>query len=79
MGKRTTEKFMKKCVEVCWLMNSQDPPVTIDTTYSKGAEFDGDRFRSYTKSGKLIDYVVWPPVMLHKDGQLLCKGVAQAR
>ncbi|XP_053389972.1 uncharacterized protein LOC128552918 [Mercenaria mercenaria] len=78
-GKTNTEKFMKKCVEICWLMNSQDPPVILDTSQMKGKDFDGDRFRTYTKTGKVVDYVVWPPMLLHKDGPLLCKGVAQGK
>ncbi|XP_053389996.1 uncharacterized protein MCAP_0864-like isoform X2 [Mercenaria mercenaria] len=78
-GKKKTENFIKGCVEICWLMNSLDPPVILDTVNGKGNKFDGDKFRTYTKTGQLIDYVVWPPVLLHKDGPLLCKGVAQGR
>lgn len=60
-------------------MSAQDPPVILDMANQKGREFDGDRFRTYTKAGKIVDFVVWPPVVLHKDGPLLCKGVVQCK
>lgn len=34
-------------------------------------------YRAYTVNGSKIRYVVWPPLLLHKDGPVLCKGVAQ--
>ncbi|XP_060580323.1 uncharacterized protein LOC132737103 [Ruditapes philippinarum] len=77
--KKYTEKFIKKCVEICWLMNSQNPPVIFDTSDVDGKSFDVDKFRTYTKTGKLVDYVVWPPMLLHKGGPMLCKGVAQGK
>lgn len=60
-------------------MNVQDPPVFLDTSEPKQGAFDSDRFRTYTKSGKTFDFVVWPPLLLHSNGPLLCKGVAQAK
>ena len=77
--KKYTERFIRECVEVCWLMNSQDPPVILDTTVVDGRPFDADKYRTYYKTGKVVDYVVWPPMLLHKDGPLLCKGVAQGK
>jgi hypothetical protein len=26
-----------------------------------------------------VDYIVWPPLYLHENGPLLCKGVAQGK
>jgi hypothetical protein len=60
-------------------MNSQDPPVILDTSYVDGKSFDADKFKTYTKCGKQVDYVVWPPMLLHKGGPMLCKGVAQGK
>jgi hypothetical protein len=77
-SKPKTEKFVKECIKICWLMNAQDPPVVLDTSNVTG-NFDDNRFRTYTKSGKTVDYVVWPPLLLHNDGPLLCKGVAQGK
>jgi hypothetical protein len=44
-----------------------------------GMLFDTSVFKAYTKSGKFVDYIVWPPLYLHENGPLLCKGVAQGK
>ncbi|XP_052811948.1 uncharacterized protein MCAP_0864-like [Mya arenaria] len=75
---KNTERFYRSCVELCWLMSVQDPPVVFDTPKT-GGKFDSDRYRTYTKMGKQLDYVVWPPMLLHAGGPLLAKGVAQGK
>jgi hypothetical protein len=77
-GKPHTQKFVRECVNLCWLMSSQEPPVVLDTANVMG-DFDGERFKTYTNTGRTIDFVVWSPVLLLKDGTLLCKGVAQGK
>ncbi|WAR09281.1 hypothetical protein MAR_019239, partial [Mya arenaria] len=67
---KNTERFYRSCVELCWLMSVQDPPVVFDTPKT-GGKFDSDRYRTYTKTGKHLDYVVWPPMLLHAGGPLL--------
>lgn len=59
-------------------MSVQDPPVVLETAVQSG-EFDSDKFKTYTKTGKKVDFIVWPPLMLHSNGPLLCKGVAQGK
>ena len=58
-------------------MRLRGPPMHLvfDTT----GRFDDAYFRQYTKSGKEIDYIVWPYLQLHENGPLLSKGVAQPR
>ena len=40
-------------------------------------EFNRDEYKAYTSTGKFIDYVVWPQLLLHDGGPRLAKGVAQ--
>ena len=41
------------------------------------ANFNKDLFKEYTTRGKYLDFCVWPAMLLHKDGPILGKGVAQ--
>lgn len=36
-----------------------------------------DLYRTYTRSGDVIEYIVWPALLLHENGPVLYKGVAQ--
>ncbi|XP_060591775.1 DNA ligase 1-like isoform X2 [Ruditapes philippinarum] len=72
-------KYISKCVEVCWLMRVQDPPVTLYWNVPDDRSFNSDVYRAYTKSGTHVEYVVWPAMYLHEDGPLLMKGVAQGQ
>ncbi|XP_060078528.1 uncharacterized protein LOC132558026 [Ylistrum balloti] len=69
------KRYLHSCVELCWLMRLQDPPVFMMATIV--AESTKDHFRAYTRSGKHFDFIVWPALFLYKDGPLLYKGVAQ--
>ena len=72
--------YINKCVELCWLMAIQSPPVAIDDKYHeyKNTQFDERHFKLYTKKGQLIDYIVWP-VLYIPGGGILGKGVAQCK
>lgn len=72
--------FLHKCIELCWLMVIQDPSIVMDVNIKRYNEkYDSNSFKTFTKSGKYIDYIVWPPIYLHKDGSILLKGVAQCK
>ncbi|OWF36303.1 uncharacterized protein LOC110441846 [Mizuhopecten yessoensis] len=71
------ERFVFACVDVCWLMAVRHPPMLLDFTCKKGSKFDKDVFSAYTKMGKKVDFLVWPPVYLYETGQLLYKGIVQ--
>ncbi|XP_048774219.1 myosin heavy chain, striated muscle-like isoform X2 [Ostrea edulis] len=73
----TCKEYIDKCVELCWMMRIQDPPIYMETDYPTNSEFDSSRMRSYTKAGRFVNFVVWPTFFLHKDGPLLGKGVVQ--
>lgn len=59
------------------MMRIQDPPIYMEADYKTNSAFDSNKMRSYTKAGKLLNFVVWPTFFLHKDGPLLAKGVVQ--
>ena len=68
------QKFFKTCIQLCWMMNIQDPRVHMVTK-----DDSTQMYRAYTRSGDVIDYVVWPSLLLYEDGPLLYKGVAQLK
>ncbi|XP_053399685.1 DNA ligase 1-like isoform X2 [Mercenaria mercenaria] len=70
--------YLQKCLELCWLMAIQDPPVHLKCDVCKsGDPFDKNMYKEYTQAGLSIKYAVWPAVFLEKNGALLCKGVVQ--
>ncbi|XP_060569843.1 uncharacterized protein LOC132728252 isoform X2 [Ruditapes philippinarum] len=71
--------YTTRCIELCWLMHVQTPPVVIDTCAKSGSNFDTSRYKQYTKAGKKIDFIVWPVLLLEEGGAVLCKGVAQGK
>ena len=60
-------------------MNIQSPPVYIDFELDKKGKFDDKMYKPYSKKGKKIDFVVWPPLYISKGGNLLAKGVAEGK
>lgn len=70
------EPFINKCVQYCWLMCIQDPPMCL-VDFGREVEFKSNEMRSFTKSGKFVDFVVWPALYLHEKGPLLSKAVVQ--
>lgn len=69
---KSLRQYIDQCFEICWSICLQIPPVVIVTDVERA-----DLFRSYTKSGDVIDHIVWPALLLHEDGPVLYKGVAQ--
>lgn len=53
--------FIKSCIRLCWYMNIQEPPVYMVTDVDPNLLH---MFRAYTRSGDVIDYVVWPSYKL---------------
>ncbi|XP_062576345.1 myosin-9-like [Saccostrea cucullata] len=77
-GGKATTKYAEACAVLCWFMCVQDPPVYMDPSVPTG-NFDTDKYRAYTKTGKDYKFLVWPPLYLHKDGPMLGKGIAQGK
>ncbi|XP_062578558.1 uncharacterized protein LOC134240488 [Saccostrea cucullata] len=76
-GFSKTLQFAEHCLELCWLMQSVQPPVHLDADIPENGHLKTDIFKEYTKKGHTIRYIVWPAMYLHKKGPLLSKGVAQ--
>ncbi|XP_069131557.1 uncharacterized protein [Argopecten irradians] len=74
---KKTPNFAKTCVNLCWYMRIQNPPMHIDTDIKEGEEINKDFYKNYTQKGERVGFLVWPALFLHKDGPLLCKGVVQ--
>lgn len=58
-------------------MTLQDPPMFLASKIIRKSNYDSDLFRPYTKSGDKYDYLVWPALLLHENGPVVVKGVAQ--
>ncbi|XP_053400327.1 uncharacterized protein LOC123557974 [Mercenaria mercenaria] len=71
------QKYLEKCFHLCWLMQAQYPPMLMDFETKPGMPFNTNVFETYAKRGPKTVRVVWPPVYLHKDGPLVCKGYAE--
>ena len=74
---RPLEIFVANSVEITWWMCVQNPPVHLQT--EKLGPVNHDFYKPYTKSGKVVDYFIWPPILLHDNGPLLSKGIVQAK
>ncbi|XP_061184537.1 uncharacterized protein LOC133192559 [Saccostrea echinata] len=74
-----TVQFAEHCLELCWLMQSVQPPVHLDADIPENRQLKTDTFKEYTKKGNIIEYIVWPAMYLHRNGPLLSKGVAQPK
>ncbi|KAL5011705.1 hypothetical protein ScPMuIL_010256 [Solemya velum] len=77
-----TRQYIGRCLELTWLMCIQDPPMYLHCNIQCGEPFDLKKFKPYTKSGKKMDFLVWPALCLEqpKDGvmmSLASKGIAQ--
>lgn len=70
--------YIKKCSELCWSMVIKDPPMVL-VLDKEGTPFDKNIFSPYTSDGNTIDFVIWPALLLHKDGPVMAKGIAQGK
>lgn len=70
--------FVRRTIELVWMMKIQDTPMVLNWAKSHD-KFDRNQFSQYTRKGQNIDYVVWPGVLLHKEGPLMSKGIVQCK
>ncbi|KAL4228438.1 Mitochondria-eating protein [Mactra antiquata] len=70
--------FIRQCLFISWMMVVQSPPMLLHIT-DDGDRFDTNFYRPYTASGPIVNYTVWPAMLLHKGGPVVSKGVAQGR
>lgn len=69
--------FTSKCAELCWFMCIHDPPLVMEYEYVEGKPVDRSKFNLYDRNGTITEFVVWPALLLHKNGPILAKGVVQ--
>ncbi|XP_053392096.1 uncharacterized protein LOC128554806 isoform X2 [Mercenaria mercenaria] len=70
--------FVKECIGICWMCLIQFPPLKVEfEPNARGRYFNTDVYRPYTKSGASIDFIVWPALLLHENGPVIAKGIAQ--
>lgn len=73
--KTVCQQYIEVCVKICYLSAVQDPPMFLD--FEPNEAFDKSTFKEFTVSGSLMDYLVWPALLIQKDGAILSKGVVQ--
>ena len=71
--------YITRCVELCWLMRIQDPPVVLSWNIPDDKKFTTDTYKHYLSTGQEMAFVVWPCMYLHEGGPLVAKGVAEGR
>jgi len=72
-------KFVQRCTELCWLMVIKEPPMVLVHDQMEGKLIDRNLFSVYTKRGSVVDFVIWPALILYKNGPILSKGVVQGK
>ncbi|XP_033744190.1 uncharacterized protein LOC117330080 [Pecten maximus] len=71
-------RFTAKCIEICWSMVTNQPRmVFLWPDKKKTSKIDTSMFDLYTRSGDILDFVVWPAMLSCMDGPLLRKGTVQ--
>ena len=76
---KSLHPYIRKCIYTCWMMCIQMPPMTFADIAKCGAPFCGSMYKQYTVKGPVVDYIVWPAILLHEDGPVISKGVAQGK
>lgn len=76
----TLKPFIELCLFVGWMMVIQSPPMCLyEAQVQPETRFDKNMFKEYTTTGPLIDYIVWPAMLLYENGPVVIKGVAQGK
>lgn len=70
--------YICKCLEICWEMVVQDPPMYLQFKLRHGSEIEGDKYECFSAPGSKADYLVWPALLREENGAVLQKGAIQA-
>lgn len=79
VGGKNGDAFITECLQLCFYMCTQDPPVVLDFSCKSGDAFNKDKFTPFTKSGSVVDYMVWPVMYLSDNGAIMSKGIVQGK
>ncbi|KAK3100442.1 hypothetical protein FSP39_020031 [Pinctada imbricata] len=76
-GEKCNEKrviaYSKMCVELCWYMSVQDPPMIL-VALADGDKMNTEQYSYFGRQGKVVEVCVWPALFLHTGGPLVAKG-----
>lgn len=70
--------FVDKVVFYVCMMKVQQPEMVLHWQ-KPGTDCDKTLFSVYTKAGQTAELTVWPAVLLHKSGPLMCKGIVKVK
>lgn len=76
---KNLKPYIQKCLKVAWLMCIKSPPMAVADIPQAGDAFSFLLYKQYTHKGPYIDYIVWPALLLHDNGPVVSKGVAQGK
>jgi hypothetical protein len=57
----------------------KEPPMVLVHDQMEGQPIDHNLFSLYTKRGSVVEFVIWPALILNKNGPILSKGVVQGK
>jgi hypothetical protein len=57
----------------------KEPPMVLVHDQMEGQPIDHSLFSVYTKRGSVVEFVIWPALILNKNGPILSKGVVQGK
>lgn len=57
----------------------KEPPMVLVHDQMEGQPIDHNLFSVYTKRGSVVEFVIWPALILNKNGPILSKGVVQGK
>jgi hypothetical protein len=55
----------------------QDPPLVVEYDNLEGKPVNRSKFNLYDRNGTITEFVVWPALLLHKNGPILAKGIVE--
>ena len=57
----------------------KEPPMVLVHDQMEGQPIDHNLFSLYTKRGSVVEFVIWPALILNKNGPILSTGVVQGK
>lgn len=72
------EKYLHAIAKQIILMNLHTPPVVFEWSV-EGDAFDRNIQKEFTRTGSVVEFLVWPTLCIYKNGPLINKGVVQLK
>ncbi|WP_263081735.1 hypothetical protein [Endozoicomonas sp. Mp262] len=68
--------YLNKAMPILKKAKTLTPVIKLTQLPESKSEMDKSMYKGYTRSGNIIDFVVWPS--LHREDEIISKGVAEA-